>query len=257
MPDSDTNYPKAVAFIKDWYGQLGINVSQQVLDSATLGNKILPPEADEAGTVPGKGYTADYDIELWGWSGGIDPNGLLQIFECNAIGSSSDSQYCNPAYDQMYADQLKAPTADARKAILAQMQNLIYDKAVYDILYYDANLEAYRTDRFAGWQNQPSDSGEPFFTYSTLNYTKLIDAKSVPTPAPSQAEASGTPAASGTPSSAAATPAPSASGSGDSAGSTTPILIGVVVAVIAIVAGVFLANRRKASGAKPDDDDDE
>ena len=70
---------------------------------------------------------------------------------------SSDSQYCNPAYDQMYEDQLKAPTAEARKAILAQMQNLIYDKAVYDILYYDANLEAYRTDRFAGWQNQPID----------------------------------------------------------------------------------------------------
>src|SRR6478735_8415617 len=57
MPDSDTNYPKAVAFIKDWYGQLGINVTQQVLDSATLGEKILPPEA-------GDGYTADYDIEL-------------------------------------------------------------------------------------------------------------------------------------------------------------------------------------------------
>ena len=153
---------------------------QQSLDSAVLGEKILPPEA-------GDGYTADYDIELWGWSGAIDPNGLLQIFECSAIGSSSDSQYCNPAYDQMYEDQLKAPTAEARKAILAQMQNLIYDKAVYDILYYDANLEAYRTDRFAGWQNQPIDSGEPFFTYSTLQYTKLTNAKAAPTPAPSQA----------------------------------------------------------------------
>ena len=249
FPNSDTNYPKAVAFIKDWYGQLGINVTQESLDSAVLGEKILPPEA-------GDGYIADYDIELWGWSGAIDPNGLLQIFECSAIGSSSDSQYCNPAYDQMYEDQLKAPTPEARKAILSEMQNLIYDKAVYDILYYDANLEAYRTDRFAGWTNQPVDSGEPFFTYSTLQYTKLIDAKSVPTPAPSQAAASGSPSASGAPS-AAATPAPSGSGSGDSAGSTTPILIGVVVAVVAIVAGVFLANRRKAAGATPDDDDDE
>ena len=197
------------------------------------------------------------DMERWGWGGAFDPNGLLQIFECSAIGSSSDSQYCNPAYDQMYEDQLKAPTAEARKAILAQMQNLIYDKAVYDILYYDANLEAYRTDRFAGWQNQPIDSGEPFFTYSTLQYTKLTNAKAAPTPAPSQAEASGSPAASGAPSAAAATPAPSASGSGDSAGSTTPILIGVVIAVIAIIAGVFLANRRKTAAAKPDDDDDE
>ena len=60
-------------------------------DSAMLGEKILPPEAGD------KKYTADYDIELWGWSGGIDPNGLLQVFRCEEIGTSSDSQYCNPA----------------------------------------------------------------------------------------------------------------------------------------------------------------
>ena len=51
------------------------------------------------------------------------------------------------------------------------MQNLIYDEAPYDILFYDTNLDAYRTDRFAGWQNQPVDTGTPFFTYSTLDYT--------------------------------------------------------------------------------------
>ena len=58
-----------------------------------------------------------------------------------------------------------APTNEERKAILDQMQNIIYDDAPYDILYYDANLEAYRTDRFAGWQNQPSANGTPLFTY--------------------------------------------------------------------------------------------
>src|SRR6185436_15497454 len=39
FPNSDTNYPKAVAFIKDWYGQLGVGVSQESLDSAVLGEK--------------------------------------------------------------------------------------------------------------------------------------------------------------------------------------------------------------------------
>ncbi len=181
MPDSDANYPKAAQFIADWYGQLGIKVTTQVESSAVLGERILPPEAGD------KKYKADYDIELWGWSGAIDPNGLLQVFRCEEIGTSSDSQYCDPSYDQMYADQLKAPTAEARKAILSQMQNKIYDEAVYDILYYDANTEAYRTDRFAGWTKQPESNGTPFFTYSTLDYTKLTDAKAVPTPAPSEA----------------------------------------------------------------------
>ena len=75
------------------------------------------------------------------------------------------------------------------------MQNLIYDQAVYDILYYDANLDVYRNDRFAGWQNMPAN-GTPLFTYGPLDYTLLTDATAAPSatpeaPAPS---ASGGPA---------------------------------------------------------------
>ena len=110
---------------------------------------------------------------------------------------SSDSQYCNPAYDKMYDDQLEAPTAEARKAILAQMQNLIYDKAVYDILYYDANLEAYRTDRFAGWQNQPADNGDAVLhlQHAAVHEADRRQERSR-RPAPSAGRASGSPAAS-------------------------------------------------------------
>ena len=39
------------------------------------------------------------------------------------------------------------------------MQQIIYDQAPYHILYYDAALHAYRTDRFEGWQNQPTGNG--------------------------------------------------------------------------------------------------
>ena len=249
MPDSDANYPKAAQFIATWYGELGIKVTTSVQTSAALGELIYPPEA-------GAGHTAKYDIELWGWSGGIDPNGLLQIFECSAIGSSSDSQYCNPAFDKMYADQLKAPTPEARKAILADMQNLIYDKAVYDILYYDANLEAYRTDRFAGWTNQPESNGEPFFTYSTLQYTKLTNAATTVTPGPSTAVASGSAGPSGSSGPVGSvSPVPSGSGSSTSSGSSTAPLILAIVAVIAIVAvGLGLSRRRRRAASDVDDD---
>ena len=54
------------------------------------------------------------------------------------------------------------------------MQNLIYDEAPYDILYYDSNLDVYRNDQFAGWQNMPAN-GTPLFSSgdSVLNYTLL------------------------------------------------------------------------------------
>ncbi len=198
-PNTKDTYAKAAQFVKDWYSQLGIKVTAQQYDSATLGNIVLPPEA-------GKDFKANYDIELWGWGGNPDPNALLQIFRCDAIGSSSDSQYCNPAFDKMYDSQNAAATADARKTILAQMQNLIYDQAVYDILYYDANLAAYRTDHFAGWQNQPLANGTPLFTYGTLQYTLLTDATAVPSPTPVITTA---PGASPTPVTSAA---PSATG---------------------------------------------
>jgi peptide/nickel transport system substrate-binding protein len=242
MPNSEDTYPKAAAFIAEYYEALGIKTTTQVLDSATLGELILPPEA-------GEGYTADYDIELWGWAWGVDPGGALQVFTCDAIGSSSDSQYCNPDFDAMYDAQFDAATPEERKQILSDAQNLIYDEAPYDILYYDANLDLYRTDRFVGWRPQPSN-GTPLLTYSTLGYTGLTDAAAVASPAPSEAASPD----------AGATAAPSPSGDGGAGAATsdnTPLLLGIAaLAVIAIVAVVLMNQRRKTATATADDDDE-
>jgi hypothetical protein len=123
------------------------------------------------------------------------------------------------------------------------MQNMIYDLAPYDILYYDSNLDAYRTDKFTGLQNMPAN-GVPLFTYGTFNYTQLKDATAVPTPAPTSAAS----VAPGT-SSAPATPAPSAApGNTSSGGSNTTLLIILLVVVIVVVAlAWWYRGRRKAA----------
>ena len=146
---------------------------------------MLTPNFTLTLILPPPDAQSKYDIELWGWSGNPDPNALLQIFRCDAIGGTSDSQYCNKDFDALYDQQLKESGA-ARHATLARIQNLIYDEAPYDILYYDANLDAWRTEKFAGWQNMPAD-GTPMFTYGDLQYTLLTDAKAQPTRGPSQA----------------------------------------------------------------------
>ena len=134
------------------------------------------------------------------------------------------------------------------------MQNLIYDKAVYDILYYDANTDAYRIDRFAGWQNQPAN-GVPMFTYSTLGYTKLTDAKLAPSPAPSSATASGSPGAS------AAVASPAASGTtthvsnGTDTGSSAPLLAGLAALVAVVAVGLVWFSRRRNAAAAADEDE--
>src|SRR5204863_630099 len=105
-PNTDDNYKKVAQFVKEWYGQLGIGVTDQSFDSDTLTALLLPPESGEADAL------AKYDIELWGWSGSPDPNGLLYVFLCNQIGTSSDSLYCNKQYDDLYAQESKEGGAE-------------------------------------------------------------------------------------------------------------------------------------------------
>lgn len=236
MPDSESTYPASAQFIQDWFGELGIEVSTQVYDSGTLVDLMLPPEYDP--DSPDK-YKADYDLFIWGWGGDVDPNSLLEIFTCDQIGSSSDSLYCNPDYDDMFQRQNVATSEEERKAIIAEMQNLIYDEAPYHILFYDAQLDAYRTDRFSGWQKQPTENGTPLFGYGSLGYTVLQQGAAA-TPEPS----AGAPTAGA---SAAPTPAPGGSGSG--AGDSTPLLIGVLLLVAAVAVGLVLARRRSAAAA--------
>ena len=82
-------------------------------------------------------------------------------------------------YDKLYDEQNLAPDDAQRKVLMDQLQNLFYDQAPYHILYYDDELDAYRTDVFGGWQNQPLDTGVPLFTYGVSTTRFLTDAKAV------------------------------------------------------------------------------
>jgi peptide/nickel transport system substrate-binding protein len=252
-PNTDSSYDKTAQFVKNWYGELGIKVSTQPYDSSTLADIVLPPEACPKKDPNCPEYRADYDIELWGWAWGPDPNGMTQIFRCDYIGSSSDSQYCNPEYDKLYDEQATATADDVRHSILAEMQNLIYDEAPYDVMFYDSNLAAYRTDKFAGWQNQPIDNGTPLFTYSTLQYTMLTDAtKVVETPPP--AAESQEPGVSAAPTPAASATPGSDDGTTTGGGDNSALIIGaLVVVVVAVVAGLVLARRRSAGQAEEEE----
>jgi peptide/nickel transport system substrate-binding protein len=235
FPDSDTTYATTAEFIKTWWGELGIAVNAAQYDSDTLVDLMLPPEAD-----PEADYKADYDLFIWGWGGDVDPNSLLEIFTCDQIGSSSDSNYCNPAYDELFTQQNEAATPDARKPLMDQMQEIVYNEAPYHILYYDAALHAYRTDRFTNWVNQP-DNGTPLFGYGPYGYTQLQlagAAEPSATAAPSDGAAP-TDGASPAPTDPA-TPDP-----GSSTSDTTVILAGVLGLVAVAVVALLLIRRRR------------
>ncbi len=239
MPDDNPNHPKEGQFIQDWFGQLGIKVAPKVYDTGALVDLMLPPEAG------GASNKADYDLFIWTWSGSPDPNTLDQVFMCDQIGSSSDSNWCNPEYDKLYAAQNVAKTDEERHAILDQMQQLWYDQAPYHILYYDDNLHAYRTDKFGGWQNQPPN-GTPLFAYGVMDYPLLTDATLQPSPTAAPAGPSGSIAAG-------ASSAPATGGSTTPASDSTSTILLVVVAVVVIAAGGLFLARRRSAGPKEDE----
>lgn len=264
FPNDDPSYATDAQFISDWFTQLGIKIRTQAFETGALTDIQTAPEYDAKAK-------ANYDLYIWGWVGdNNDPNTLLKIFLTSSIASAgTDSLYSNPTYDSLFVQQNQAPTADARKAPIAEMQQLIYREAPYHILANDAELHAWRTDKFANWQQMPPGTGTPFFVMGALNYTLLTDATAPPSPTPaaptpsaagssvSPAGSSVSPAVSPTPvvasSSPAASPAPTP-GSGDSSSSPL-LLVGAAVLVVIIAVG-FVAWRGAASRRRKANDEE-
>jgi peptide/nickel transport system substrate-binding protein len=231
-PDSEAENATNAQFIVEWFKQLGITVTAAVTEEGKLIDDVTgPPDGP-----------ADYDIYMWGWVGDPDPTSLLKFFQTSEIGSSSDSYYSNPHYDELFKQQRAESDPAKRKTILAEMQNLVYDEAPYHILYYDAELHAYRTDKFAGWTNQPTQGGTPLFGYGSRGYTLLTDAAAVPSAPPSAAASSDTGSASGAP--GASAPASTTPGS-NASNSSLPLILGIIALVIIVAVGLVVMRGRR------------
>ena len=232
-PDSEAQDSSVAQFLVEWFGQLGITVTAAVTEEGKLTTDVTGPPNGPA----------NYDIYMWGWTGDPDPNSLLKFFQTSAIGSSSDSYYSNPHYDDLFNQQRAEPDPAKRKAILAEMQNLVYDEAPYHILYYDAELHAYRTDKFAGWVNQPPEDGTPLFGYGSGGYNLLTDATIKPSAAPSQDTSAATAGSSGGPAPSPTGGAPASS----SSSSALPLVLGIAALVVIIAVGLVVMRGRRGT----------
>ena len=164
---------------QEWYARdRHRRLAPEPRQRAPLTNLVLPPEGDP----PGK---ADYDIELWGWAGSPDPElPAVDLHSATQIGVSSDSQYCNPAYDALYERQLTArPATDAQGDARRDAEHDLRRGAVrHPVLRRLPRRLPQRPVR--GLAEHAERGGMPFFTYGTLGYTLLTDATAQPSPTP-------------------------------------------------------------------------
>ncbi len=203
--NADETTIKAAPFIQGWLKQIGIKTEVQALSNGKLTSDI------EAG---------NYDLFHWGWFPNPDPDYILGIFTCGerppkpGVYANSDSYYCNPQYDKLYQEQKTTLDLQKRLQIVQQMQQIVYHDSPYVLLYYDQQLEAYRTDKFTGFIPQPAGSnGDLLATYGPFSFISLR-------------------------------PVTGANVAQTARGIPAGVWIGIAVALVIVVGGVTLARRR-------------
>jgi peptide/nickel transport system substrate-binding protein len=161
-------YPEDQAagkMIVSWCADIGVRLRLDQKEEDVFGDEVYD--------------NADYDLFIWSWRGDIDPGFMLSTFTTAQILNWSDSQYSDPEYDDLYAAQAEAldparpddPTA--RKAVTDKLQAILYRDTPYAILWYNVNLQAFRTDNWTGYCTVPVKDGAPFFNLTRATYLDL------------------------------------------------------------------------------------
>jgi peptide/nickel transport system substrate-binding protein len=154
---NDQNTIKTAPFVSAWLEEVGIATEVTAMSSGRLGDEI------NAGT---------FDLFHWGWIPDPDPDSVLQNWTCDdrppnaQTYGDNDAYYCNPEYDRMYAEQNSTLDPERRFEIMHEMQQLIYEESFYVVLFYLPYFQAYRSDRFTGYQPQPQPKGDLLTGYS-------------------------------------------------------------------------------------------
>jgi peptide/nickel transport system substrate-binding protein len=123
--------------------------------------------------------SGEYDLFVWGWTPFTDPDSMLSYFTCAQLTTDvetvgyNDANWCSPEYDELYAQQNQELDRATRVDIVHQMLRLFFEESTYAVLFEDADLQAYRTDRFTGWTRQPAETGPVIFSNSSPTYFLL------------------------------------------------------------------------------------
>ncbi len=143
---------------KGWMEDIGIGVELESYDQDALFGVIVD------GT---------YDTFFWGWVPFVDPDPMLSYFTEAELGNYNDANWFDPQFDQLYLEQKEELDPDRRLDIVHEMLTILHDAAVYIPMYLGPDLQAYRTDTFEGWVQQPAEIGPVMFSNSSPSYARL------------------------------------------------------------------------------------
>ncbi|MDN5793710.1 MAG: ABC transporter substrate-binding protein [Brevibacterium aurantiacum] len=136
---------RAFEIIKADFDKIGIKLSQRKLDASATFDAIYC--GDDCAY-------RDFDLAMWDWFPGQDPDFMLSSLTCEQYGDWNDSGYCNKEFDALREKQAETLDPVERKAIIDQMQQKIYDDRPYIILTYDVRIDAW-SPQWEGFVESP------------------------------------------------------------------------------------------------------
>jgi len=131
----DATPARILEIISDGLAQIGISAPPTLMDEDSL-----------IGLYP----DFDFDLIYWGWGLDPDPDFAMLIFTCDQReeGGWNDSGYCDEQFDEMYVQQGTTVDQEARRELIWQMQENLFEERPYIVLTYVQSVQAFRGDRF-------------------------------------------------------------------------------------------------------------
>jgi peptide/nickel transport system substrate-binding protein len=142
--EDDATQTRILEIISDGLAQIGISAPPTPMDEDSL--IALYP-------------AFDFDLIFWGWGLDPDPDFAMLIFGCDEReeGGWNDSGYCDEEFDEMYVQQGITVDHEARRELIWQMQEKLFNDRPYIVTDYEKWVQAYRSDRFTGFGLQAGD----------------------------------------------------------------------------------------------------
>jgi peptide/nickel transport system substrate-binding protein len=136
---TDFNINREFDIVKQGFAKLGVKVTQKVGGDSTATYAI---ETGDCSGPESKQYQG-FDIAMWDWVGYLDPDFQLSVVTKDQWCSWSDTGVDNPAYDKLYAKQGTTVDPEKRKAIVYQMQQIVWDNFYYTQLVNELAIDAH------------------------------------------------------------------------------------------------------------------
>jgi peptide/nickel transport system substrate-binding protein len=194
-----------------WFQSIGLKIKLSVMTDGGIYDGLYNY------TDNGKTYAPDFDMYIWGWPGGIDPEGMLACFTTSSIESWNECSWSNAQYDALEQQQITEMDWPTRETMVQRMQQIFYQEAPDVVLYYPKSLMAY-SDKWEGWVPYPTADGMVVNTHTPDTYIKLHLKAAATTTA-------------------------------NSGSSNTALIVGAVIAALAVIAIVLLLVRRSRGRA--------